>query len=226
MKPKVIIHNSISIDGSLSLFEPNMALHYHIAGFFKPDIHLIGSHTIATGIELYGDGVPPEEPSDFTKPKCDNNLPVWVIIDTKGKLEGLLHTCRRFNLCRDVVILVSEATPQRYLRYLDERHYPYHRVGKNSVNLPQALNLLSKKYHAKTILTDTGRILGNLLINQGLVDEISLLVHPVLVGKNSFNMFSDVEKNMTITLLKCQRLKNQYVWFLYKINRRKNPHAR
>jgi len=35
MIPKVIIHNSISIDGSLSSFEPNMELHYRIAGMFN-----------------------------------------------------------------------------------------------------------------------------------------------------------------------------------------------
>jgi 2,5-diamino-6-(ribosylamino)-4(3H)-pyrimidinone 5'-phosphate reductase len=224
MKPSVILHNSISIDGSLTLFEPNMALHYHIAGSFKPDIHLIGSHTITAGIEMYGGGVPVEGPSDFTKPARDSNLPIWVIIDTNGKLQGILHTCRHFNLCRDVVILLSEATPQRYLRYLDERHYPYHCVGKITVDLPQALDLLSKQYHAKTILTDTGRILGNLLINQGLVDEISLLVHPILVGKNSFNMFSNIKKNVSMTLVKCQRLKNQYVWLLYKLHRKRTIH--
>jgi len=32
-------------------------------------------------------------------------------------------------------------------------------------------------------LTDTGKILGNLLIKQGFASELSLLIHPVIVGK-------------------------------------------
>lgn len=223
--PKVIIHNSISLDGSLTHFDPNMELHYQIAGSFKPDVHLIGSHTIAAGIERYEGIVPSENPSDFKKPQRNDDLPLWVIIDTKGKLQGLLHTCRRFDLCRDVVMLVSKTTPLRYLQYLDERRFPYHCVGHESINLGRALELLSKEYQANTILTDTGRILDNLLINQGLVDEISLLVHPVLVGKNSYNMFSDIEKHHTITLVKCQRLERQYIWLLYKTRRKKSPPA-
>ena len=217
MRPKVILHNSLSLDGSLTGFEPNMELHYRIAGMFKPEVHLIGSNTITAGIELYGTGVPPENPSDFQKPKRNKKLPSWVIIDSKGKLQGLLHTCRQFEQVREVILLVSQTTPKRYLRYLDERQYEYHIVGKDSVDLSEALALLAKTYQVKTIVTDTGRILGNLLLNQGLVDEISLVVHPVIVGKTAYPMFSDINKNLDGTLVKCEQLEKHYIWLLYKI---------
>jgi 2,5-diamino-6-(ribosylamino)-4(3H)-pyrimidinone 5'-phosphate reductase len=220
MMPKVIIHNSISIDGSLSSFEPNMELHYQIAGKYRPEMHLIGSNTITAGIELYGDGITLEESTDFEKPKRNQNIPLWVLIDTKGKLEGMLHTCRRFEMCRDVIVLVSHATPQRYLKYLDERHYDHHCVGHDSVDVRPTLKLLSKEYNAKTILTDTGRILGNILLNQGLVDEISLLVHPIIVGKKSYCMFSDIERYFEVTLMKCELLKEQYVWLVYTVKKK------
>jgi 2,5-diamino-6-(ribosylamino)-4(3H)-pyrimidinone 5'-phosphate reductase len=217
MLPKVIVHNSISIDGSLTHFVPNMGLHYQIAGSYKPDIHLIGSNTIKTGIEAQGNGVPPEEKNDFEKQKRDKNVPLWVIIDTKGDLKGLLHTCRRFEFCRDIIILASEKTPQAYLSHLKERNYDYHIVGKDHVNLKKALELLAKKYQAKTALTDAGRILGNLLLNQGLVSEISLLIHPVIVGKNSYNMFSDIHKSLKLSLIKKEILEKEYIWLVYKV---------
>ena len=219
MLPKIIVHNSVSIDGSLTHFVPNMGLHYQIAGNFKPDIHLIGSNTIKTGIETYGNGVPPEEKNDFEKQERDKNVPFWVIVDTKGDLKGLLHTCRRFEFCRDVIILVSEKTPKTYLGHLKERNYDYHIVGKDHVNLKKALELLSKKYHAKTVLTDAGRILGNLLLNQGLVNEISLLIHPVIVGNNSYNMFSDIDKNLNLKLIKKEILEKEYIWLVYKVEK-------
>lgn len=219
MLPEIIIHNSISIDGSLTNFEPNMGLHYKIAGSFKPDINLIGSNTIKKGIELYGDGIPQEEKKDFEKQERNNKLPYWVIIDTRGKLKGLLHTCRRFELCKDVIILVSEKTPNAYLNHLKKRNYYYHIVGKDHVDLKKALELLSNKYKAKTILTDTGRILGNLLINQDFASKISLLIHPIIVGNKSYNMFSDVNKNLKLKLFKKEVLEKDYIWLLYTIEK-------
>ena len=96
MVDKLILHNSISLDGSLIQFNPNLRLHYQIAAEYCPDAHLIGSTTIKVGIDLYGDGVPPESTQDFQKPQRDSTLPYWVIIDSRARLQGILHTCRRF----------------------------------------------------------------------------------------------------------------------------------
>jgi 2,5-diamino-6-(ribosylamino)-4(3H)-pyrimidinone 5'-phosphate reductase len=217
MVPKIIIHNSISVDGSLINFETNMDLHYKIAGNYKPDVHLIGSNTIKTGIEMFGEEVPPEEEKDFIKQKREKSLPFWVIIDTKGDLKGLLHTCRRFEFCRDVIVLVSEKTPKSYLDHLMERNYDYHIIGRNYVDLKRAINILAEKYNVTKILTDTGRILGNLLISQGFVEEISLLVHPVIAGAKSYNMFSDLKSNVKMELIKCEVLKKEYIWLVYRV---------
>jgi len=217
MLPKIIVHNSVSADGSLTNFEPDMRLHYKIAGNYKPDVHLIGSNTIKTGIEMFGGEVPPEEENDFIKQKRVKSLPLWVIIDTKGDLKGLLHTCRRFEFCRDVIVLVSEKTPETYLDHLSERNYDYLITGKDTVDLTTALNLLYEKYHVNTILTDTGRVLGNILISQGFVEEISLLLHPVIVGNRSYNMFSDMMSSVQMKLKKCEVLDNDCVWLVYRV---------
>jgi 2,5-diamino-6-(ribosylamino)-4(3H)-pyrimidinone 5'-phosphate reductase len=219
MLPKIILHNSISIDGSLTNFEPNMGLHYWIAGNYKPDVHLIGSNTIKKGIEHYGDDVPPEEKKDFEKQERNKSLPYWIIIDTHGHLKGLLHTCRRFEFCKDVIVLISEKTPKAYLNHLKERNYDYHIVGNDHVNLKKTLELLSNKYQAKTILTDAGRILGNLLLRQGFVSEISLLIHPIIVGNKSYNMFSNIDNNLKLKLLKKETLEKQYIWLVYNVEK-------
>jgi 2,5-diamino-6-(ribosylamino)-4(3H)-pyrimidinone 5'-phosphate reductase len=217
MLPKLIIHNSISIDGSLTNFEPNMDLHYTIAGNYKPDFHLIGSNTIKQGVGLYNGSIPLEEKKDFEKQERNKSFPRWAIIDTQGQMKGLLHICRRFEFCRDVIVFVSEKTSETYLNYLKERNYDYFIVGENQVDLKKAIALLLNKFQAKTILTDTGRILGNILLNKGFVSEISLLIHPIIVGNNSYNMFSDINKNLKLKLIKKETLENEYVWLVYKV---------
>lgn len=216
MLPKIIIHNSISLDGSLLGFDVNMGVHYQIAGNYKPDAHLIGSKTVTAGFEMFG-APPPEEKNDFKKPEKNKHLPYWVIVDSKGVLKGTLHSLRRFEFCRDVIVLISEETPKEYVEYLRGRDYYYHIVGKKHAELKKALELLSEKYKIKTVLTDTGSTLSNLLLNQGLVREISLLVHPVIVGKKSENIFNSVAGIMKLKMDKCEVLDKGYAWLVYKI---------
>jgi 2,5-diamino-6-(ribosylamino)-4(3H)-pyrimidinone 5'-phosphate reductase len=214
---EVIIHNSISLDASLINFKTNMGLHYQIARRYCPDAHLIGSNTVKTGIELYSEDVHLEE-VNHQRTKKDTNLPYWVIPDTKGILKGLLHICRGFEFCRDVLVLVSEKTPTDYIDYLEQKKYNYHIMGKDHVNLEASLKLLSSKYKVKKVLADTGRILSNLLLEYGLVSEISLLVHPIIVGRNSYNIFGNISRNFNLKLIKEETFDNKYVWLVYKLN--------
>lgn len=216
-RPKVILHSSISLDGSVLGFDVDMEKNYKIVGSYKADIHLIGSNTIEAGIKMFCPRIPKEEKKDFVKPERNKSLPLWIIPDTKGKLKGLHHIYRRFELCRDIVVLVSRKTPQSYLTYLKERNYDYHIVGESHVDYKQALKLMVKQYNAKTVLTDTGKILNCILINNGLVDEISLLVHPVIVGKNQYTLFSEVNGNIKIELATTKKLSNNKLWLTYKV---------
>ena len=217
MKTEIIIHNSISIDSSLTGFMPEMGLHYKIAGDYRPDAHLIGSATIIAGNEMFSEGIPEELPSDFERPLRDTNLPWWIIIDSGSRLKGMLHTCRRFEYCRDVIVLISESTPVDYQEHLKERNYQFIKSGKNKVDLRRAINILLENFEIKKILTDTGRVLGNLLLNEGLVNELSLLIHPLIVGENCYPMFSEVNVNLKLKLKNSERFDNGCVWNVYSI---------
>lgn len=214
---KVIVHNSISLDGSLTGFEPNMGLHYQIVGNYKPEIYLVGSNTIKIGSTLIGE-IPAEEEYDFKKPKKDSSLSYWVVPDTKGSLKGLLHYCRRYEFCKDIIVLVSKQTPVDYIKYLEARDYDYHVVGETTVDLPKALDYLSKEYSVKQILADSGRILSNLLIEQNLVSEISLLVHPTIVGNKAYHIFGNIRKAPKIHLRKKRVFPRGYLWLIYDVS--------
>jgi len=217
MKPIIILHNSITLDGSLTGFMPDMELHYKIAGGFTPDANLIGSETVKTGQEMFGEGIPPEEPGDFIVPQRDSKLPLWVIIDSGGKLMGMLHTCRRFEYCRDILILVSDSTPANYLIHLEERNYKFIKAGTDKVNLKKALAELYSRYGVNKVVTDTGQVLGNLLLNGGLVDEISLLIHPIIIGKKSYAIFGNVTSELKLSSFREERFENGCIWVTYKV---------
>lgn len=216
---KVVLHNSVSLDGSLTGFMPDMGIHYQLAGSFQAGANLVGSNTIISGIEIFGEGIPTEEPRDFEKPIRDESLPYWIIPDTKGKLLGMLHTCRRFEFCRDVIVLVSESTPAEYLRHLDERNYNYLVCGSVKVDFTKAFALLTEKYGISTLLTDTGQVLGSLLLDNGFVDEISLLIHPVIIGKGHYPMFASAGKQVNLSLIRSETHGEGLQWQVYKVNK-------
>jgi 2,5-diamino-6-(ribosylamino)-4(3H)-pyrimidinone 5'-phosphate reductase len=211
--PEVIVHNSVSLDGSLTGFAANLPLHYRIAGGFHADMHLVGSRTARMGMDQFLTAIPEETDADLRKPGRDGIL--WAIPDTSGTLQGLLHVFRQSGYCRDVVILVAETTPKDYLRYLEERDYDHFIAGEDKIDLRRALELLQETYGVKTILTDTGAILGNLLILQGLATRISLLVHPVIVGTGSYPVFSRIDRSLQLSLVKRQYYRGGYQWLVY-----------
>ena len=220
--PKIIMHNSVSLDGSFTNFDVDMGLHYQIASRYQADANLIGSNTMKKGIEIYGGEIPQENEADFTKPARDPALPYWVIVDTKGINQGLLHTCRSFEFCKDVIVLISQQTSRDYIDYLSERHYDYLVCGKEHVDYEKALNILNTKYGIKTIIVDSGPTLNRLLLGRGLIDEISLLVAPVIVGIKSDKLLAHLNleiQNVNLELLTCEDLDRGYVLLRYKVSR-------
>lgn len=195
MFPKVITHNAVSLDGAISGFSLDLEKYYAVAGSFRPDAMLVGSSTAKSGIEMYSDGIPDESPSDFIKPKIgsEDGRPFWVIPDHNGLLQGRLHVFRRFEHCRDVIILLSEKSPESYVKYLMERNYDVIITGHDEVDLKRSLEILAGKYDCRVVMTDSGGNLNNALLEEGLVDEISLLINPVLVGQRHVKLFRGLE---------------------------------
>ena len=215
------MHNAISVDGSILYFEPDLGTFYQLCAGFNADMVLVGSNTARTGIEMFYPEPPDEEPSDFS-PSLDRSqhcLP-WVIPDSKGILKGKLHILRRYEHCRDIIVLISENTPASYIKYLEERNYDHVAVGHDNVDLKTALALLSQRYGFKTATTDAGVTLNCQLLEQELVDEISLLVSPVLVGNISVNLFSKLRSakgGLKLEMVKHEVLENDCYWVLYRV---------
>jgi len=219
MLPRVIMHNTISIDGSVRDFELDIGLHYEIADRIKADAHLIGSETAKTGIELFTEKIPEEEPADFAKPqtKTNDTRPFWVISDSKGKLKGLLHVYRRSCYCKEVIILVTNKTPEDYINYLKERNYDIIVSGEEHVNYRETLEKLYERYNVKTVLTDNGGVLNGILLKEGLVAEMSLLISPVVVGKQATNLFRTLESKVNLELIRSERIRANHLLAIYRV---------
>jgi 2,5-diamino-6-(ribosylamino)-4(3H)-pyrimidinone 5'-phosphate reductase len=220
MLPKVVIHNSISLDGSTTGFDANLEVHYGIMGSYEPDAMIVGSNTAKTGTEFFCQKIPPEEESDFKKPeiKPDDTRAYWMIADSRGILEGLMHVFRRSEYSKDVIVLVSDKTPEPYINYLKERNYDFIRAGLDRVDIRKALEIANERYGFKLVVSDSGGILNSILLEQGLVEEISLVLTPEIVGKNGTNLFRGIEKSgIQLELIRNEIVEKKYVHLVYRV---------
>lgn len=222
-RPRIVMHNSVSLDGSFVGFEVDIGQHYSIARDYWANMTLTGSRTVVKGFEIYEKDPPPEEESDLVEPEKGPGIPYWVVPDTGGITQGLLHIARRSDFCRDVILLVSETTSREFIDYLEERHYDYLVCGQDKVDLAKALDWLSEKYGVDILMVDAGPTLNRVLLEQGLVDEISLLVHPVIVGGSSDNLLNhltDVVDGIKLELLESTDSDNGAVLLHYRVIRK------
>ncbi len=221
MLPKVVVYNSVSVDGAIKDFDVDIALHYEVAGRIGAQAMLAGSYTAKTGIEIFMTSVPPEQPKDFVKPiiKEEDYRPYWAIADSRGILKGLLHVYRQSGYGKDVILLVSNTTPNDYLEYLTARNYDYISAGNDHVDYKAALEELNKRYGIKTVATDTGGVLASILLEEGLVDEVQLLVAPEIVGKKAVNLFRTLSRNIKLELVNCEIIKENFALLVYRVNK-------
>ena len=220
MLPKVILHNSVSADGRNTEFIPDIGLHYELASRWKFDVHLVGSNTILKSEEE----VPQEGEEAFEAPevKPEDTRSLLVVPDSRGRVRSW-HALRRAGMWRRMMALCSRSTPKEYLEYLEKRHIDRIVAGDDHVDMRGALEKLNEDYGAKTVLLDSGGILNGILLRAGLVDEVSLLVHPCLAGDRSpLSFFSDSETAspegvVQLRLKDVEKLRGDTVWLHYEV---------
>jgi len=78
--------------------------------------------------------------------------------------------------------LVARATPPEYLAFLRRRQIPYLVSGQEHVDLEQALMKLSSLLGVVCVVCTAGSRLTGALLRAGLIDEVSLVFLPALIG--------------------------------------------
>ncbi|MBC7260675.1 MAG: RibD family protein, partial [Chloroflexi bacterium] len=157
---------------------------------------------------------PPIDPQD---PR-----PLLVVPDSRGRFRRW-RGIRQFPFWRGGVALCSRATPQEYLENLVKWHVPYLIAGEDHVDLRAALELLHLHFGVRTVLVDSGGTLNGVLFRAGLVDEVSVLIHPHLVGgmsPRSFFRAPDLPPGkdpIPLRLTHMERVRDDIVWLRYEV---------
>jgi 2,5-diamino-6-(ribosylamino)-4(3H)-pyrimidinone 5'-phosphate reductase len=145
-----------------------------------------------------------------------------VIADSRGRIH-FWHWLQAQPYWRQALALCARSTPRAYLDELEQANTPYIIAGEQQVDFRLALEELNARFGVKTVRVDSGGILNGVLLRSGLVDEVSLLVTPVLVGgesPRSFFIAPDVispGQVIPLQLVHFEQVQENLLWLRYEV---------
>ena len=160
---------------------------------------------------------------DYILKKDLNNYAVGI--DTQGLLrwnENFLYIgtekidSNTFNL----VTIVTTETPKQYLSYLKSKNISYIFAGEKVVNFKEVFTKLKSKFGIERILLEGGGSINGSVIDEELIDEISLLILPKVINNIEapalFYKELEVPKLHEFKLTSVEKLDKDVVWLRYE----------
>jgi riboflavin biosynthesis pyrimidine reductase len=194
-----VVHASYQADGWICgrvTMEP-------FAGGVRPEAELMREH--AAG------GAPRE---DFRAPGEFDSFAFAV--DPRGRLAWKSNDIDGDH----VVAILSERVPDEYLAFLRERGVSYVLAGAQDVNLRLALEKVGERFGVRTLMLEGGGRINGGMLRAGLVDEVSLLVAPVVDGRLGTPGLFDVDGDFApprLVLEAAERRADDALWLRYRV---------
>lgn len=226
MLPKVILHIATSLDGRITNFPADLETYYTLAAQWNPDAILFGSETVLTAVRDNPSlDVPPEHEEMFRPPEGGKDpRPLLVIADSRGRIR-CWDAIRKWPYMRDLLAFCSGSTPEEYLSYLEERKIGAIVAGTDRIDMRGALGMLNREYGVETVRIDSGGTLNSVLLQAGVVSEVSVLIHPFLAGGRAEPTMFDPEKagfsdlQVPLTHTGTEVMGNGLIWARYTVDK-------
>lgn len=236
-KTYVICHMLQSIDGKISgkfFQEPVIRslsqLYGKMSQEYNADALVYGSVT-ANEIFIHDQSVDLRAFSNQQIERKDfisfNGKSKWlVVIDPMGSLawnnQSLSHKRLKD---KNVIEVLSEKVSDEYLANLRTLGVSYIFAGKEYLSMKTVLEKLGNEFHIEKVLLQGGGIVNESFANEGLIDEISLIIAPIIDGESNVptSFESGTLKHPAIRLsnyhlIKTQILHHSGLWLNYVKN--------
>ncbi len=154
-----------------------------------------------------------------------------VVVDGRGRLRSGFKESQD-NPGWHMLHLVSAGVTSDYLGFLQDRQIPYLIAGEKRVNLEEALGKLHRKVGVKSMISTAGGRLNGALMRAGLLDEINIIVHPVVIGGDKTPALFDGpdlepdEWPASLELLSAQVQADGTLWLRYGVRQNHIPETR
>jgi riboflavin biosynthesis pyrimidine reductase len=144
-----------------------------------------------------------------------------VAIDPQGKCNW--HTDHTDT--EHVIEVLTEGVSDAYLQSLRDAGVSYIFGGKKTLNLARVLEKLRELFGIKRVRIDGGGTVNGSFLDAGLIDEVSLLLAPLVDGTTGSTSVFDIsasQKNRSavkMQLKSVKRMSQGILWLHYKVRR-------
>lgn len=139
-----------------------------------------------------------------------------IAMDTQGKLRWGASTYDD----KPLLVITSETCPKAYVDALSAQGISWIAVGKEGIDLPQAMELLNTEFGVKRLAVVGGGHINGAFLEAGLLDEVSVMIGPGIDGRRGmtavFDGIGDASRPATLLRLhSVERVGEGTVWLRY-----------
>ena len=221
MKPYIICHMMASVDGRIDcdMTEKIGGNEYYdaldqlacdstLSGRVTMQMHYALPEPFATD-----NPAPANAPSVYKAAEAQGYT---IAIDSKGTLRWPGNEADGLPL----LVITSEKAPQAYLDTLRQQGISWITVGKDAIDLPQAVGILNEQFGVKRLAIVGGGHINGAFLRAGLLDEVSVVIGAGIDGRAGmtavFDGIDDPEYPTTVLKLNSvERIGENSVWTRY-----------
>ena len=229
-RPKIICHILQSVDGNidgdfftLPELSPAYRAFSRIREEYACDAVISGATTAA---EIYRGGfigILPKASERWprTDRKAASAEKYAVVIDGTGSVRWESGSVERRGEKLHVIVVLQENASDAYISHLRKAGVSYIFAGKDSLDLPLAARKLKELFGIQSMLLSGGGVVDWSFLQAGLIDEISLVIPPVIDGGVRLpSAFDDsplavCHTPVALHLTDVQRLEGDALWLRY-----------
>ncbi|MDR7385020.1 dihydrofolate reductase family protein [Promicromonospora iranensis] len=237
VRPHVVVHVAVSVDGATTGFAPDVGRFYELARTWHEDVTLAGADTILAQEEALA-AQPGPGPADggplLAVVDSRRRVRAWRALRDAGHWSAVVALRSRAGGA-DGGPLAAETSPTQTSPTQtspaetnpgetvlaaapdDPGAVDELVVGENRVDLGAALDALGER-GAKVVRVDSGGALTGAMLRAGLVDEISLLVHPCLAEAADGHLWFGTHQPpaSALRLMGAETFDDAVVWLRYR----------
>jgi riboflavin-specific deaminase-like protein len=164
----------------------------------------------------------PVELQESRLKRGQSRSPLRVIVSNEGKIDDRLKIFQ--SDVSPIVIFSTKRMPQRYQRALQKKA-TLHLSEAGHVDLVGMLQTLRDTYNVRTVACEGGPTLFRGLLEQDLIDELSLTIAPYMFGGAKAPTLTGVSKNFLPASVHCSltdmRIIGDECFLTYRIKHRR-----
>ena len=194
MRPFIICHMMTSIDGKIvedhwsapydgSKNDETTISYYDLSDSFKCDAEMLGRVTVQRHFakQEFNDPHPVRviDPQPFIGKRETKRL--CIVVDRRGRIryEG-------DRICgENIIVILSQKISQAYLEHLRSLKISYVFAGEDGNDLVEAMESLGHFFNMKRIVLQGGGTINGAFLENGLIDELSVMIYPGIDGRDA-----------------------------------------